>query len=411
MKKEQNQLDLTSFLGVFDWNVWIAILISVLVVGLVVFILEKFSPYSSMNSKDELISKSQIHFNFKESHWFSIGGFLLAGGESPPRTLSTRVVIWGFYIFSSICLSTYQANLAAFLTVKRLKQPISSINDLPYQNEIKYSLGGGTSVQSYFEDMMEIEENFYNFWIKSSLLNHRINYLCRNGPNNLTKTDLLGYGEKYLCKENAEQVKNVQELFNFLDYETLWEYPLGNSYSILVKQMKKTGYLNSSSEGIRRVLNSSPGEKFAFFIDYPSALYATMKNCDLEMIGEQFSSRPYAMGVPKNSYLRDLLSKELLILQSESTLNNLKVKWWNYESSNCVDSTESDTQINLSALGGVFIFCAIFIFLALVAMVFEFFYFKNIYKYEEKKVDLTTSIIFSDIASNGNENQFESANI
>lgn len=373
MKKEQNNLDLLSFISVFDWPVWLSILICVLAVGFLVTLIEKHSPFSSTNTKNELVSKTQIHFSLKESIWLAFGSFLLAGAESPPRTLSTKTLMCGFYIFSAICLSTYQANLAAFLTHKRLESSISSIYDLPSQNKIKYSLVGGSSIQSYFEDMKEIEENFYNFWIKSSLLSKKLKFNCKrsNSTNNLL--DII---ENKECIDYLS-VKQGEDLFGFIDYEALWEYPLGNIYSNLVAEMKKTGYLNHTTEGIQRVLSSSSDDKFAFFIDYPNALYATIKNCDLEIIGSQFSSRPYAMGVKKNSPLKDILSNELLKLQREGILNKLKTKWWYYESSKCVNTDESDIQINLYTVGGIFVFMGGALVIGFAFMIVEYLFRKN----------------------------------
>ena len=54
------------------------------------------------------------------------------------RSLSGRVAgsVWWFY--SLIIISTYTANLAAFLTVERMLTPIESADDLVKQTKIKY---------------------------------------------------------------------------------------------------------------------------------------------------------------------------------------------------------------------------------------------------------------------------------
>ena len=52
-----------------------------------------------------------------------------------PRSLSTRVLIGSWWFFSLIMIASYTANLAAFLTTKRLKSPIDDIEALAKQTE------------------------------------------------------------------------------------------------------------------------------------------------------------------------------------------------------------------------------------------------------------------------------------
>jgi ionotropic kainate glutamate receptor 2 len=56
-----------------------------------------------------------------------------------PRAASTRIVggIWWFFIL--IILSSYTANLAAFLTVERMATPIESADDLADQVPILHT--------------------------------------------------------------------------------------------------------------------------------------------------------------------------------------------------------------------------------------------------------------------------------
>ena len=51
----------------------------------------------------------------------------VSGPESTPRTLSSRVLVAGFWFFCSIIMANYTANLAAFLTTSRLSTPINSL--------------------------------------------------------------------------------------------------------------------------------------------------------------------------------------------------------------------------------------------------------------------------------------------
>ena len=68
-----------------------------------------------------------------------------------PRALSTRIVggIWWF--FTLIVISSYTANLAAFLTVERMDSPIDSADDLAKQTRIEYGAVRDGSTMTFFK--------------------------------------------------------------------------------------------------------------------------------------------------------------------------------------------------------------------------------------------------------------------
>lgn len=54
------------------------------------------------------------------------------------RSISGRIVGSVWWFFTLIIISSYTANLAAFLTVERMVTPINSAEDLAAQTEVKY---------------------------------------------------------------------------------------------------------------------------------------------------------------------------------------------------------------------------------------------------------------------------------
>jgi len=68
-----------------------------------------------------------------------------------PKALSTRIVggIWWF--FTLIIISSYTANLAAFLTVERMDSPIDSADDLAKQTRIEYGAVRDGSTMTFFK--------------------------------------------------------------------------------------------------------------------------------------------------------------------------------------------------------------------------------------------------------------------
>ena len=65
--------------------------------------------------------------------------------------MSGRVIgtVWWFFVL--IIISTYTANLAAFLTVERMLIPIENADDLAKQKEIKYGIINSGSSRTFFE--------------------------------------------------------------------------------------------------------------------------------------------------------------------------------------------------------------------------------------------------------------------
>ena len=68
--------------------------------------------------------------------------------------------MWWF--FTLIMISSYTANLAAFLTVERMESPIESAEDLAKQSTIKYGCVGGGSTSTFFRVRI-----FFNFSVSS----------------------------------------------------------------------------------------------------------------------------------------------------------------------------------------------------------------------------------------------------
>lgn len=68
------------------------------------------------------------------------------------RAVSTRMVAGMWWFFTLIMISSYTANLAAFLTVERMDSPIESAEDLAKQTKIKYGVLNGGSTASFFRN-------------------------------------------------------------------------------------------------------------------------------------------------------------------------------------------------------------------------------------------------------------------
>ena len=77
--------------------------------------------------------------------------YFYTGTDINPTAPSVRVIscVWSF--FTLILISSYTANLAAFLTVQRMQNPIENADELSKQTDIKYGPVRGGSTETFFK--------------------------------------------------------------------------------------------------------------------------------------------------------------------------------------------------------------------------------------------------------------------
>lgn len=72
------------------------------------------------------------------------------------RAVSGRIVGSVWWFFTLIIISSYTANLAAFLTVDRMNTPISSVEDLAKQTKIQYGCLKEGATYEFFKVSVKI---------------------------------------------------------------------------------------------------------------------------------------------------------------------------------------------------------------------------------------------------------------
>ncbi|GIX90801.1 glutamate receptor ionotropic, kainate 3 [Caerostris extrusa] len=74
------------------------------------------------------------------------------GSDLIPSAFSTRTAASFWNFFTLIMVSSYTANLAAFLTVEKVIYPFNSAEELSRQKKIKYGCVKGGSTRTFFQD-------------------------------------------------------------------------------------------------------------------------------------------------------------------------------------------------------------------------------------------------------------------
>ncbi|XP_078108556.1 glutamate receptor ionotropic, kainate 3 [Sander vitreus] len=142
-----------SFLNPMTPDIWVYILLAYLGVSCVLFVTARFSPYEWYDAHPCNPGSDVVENNFTllNSFWFGVGSLMQQGSELMPKALSTRIIggIWWF--FTLIIISSYTANLAAFLTVERMDSPVDSADDIAKQTKIEYGVVKDGATMSFFK--------------------------------------------------------------------------------------------------------------------------------------------------------------------------------------------------------------------------------------------------------------------
>ncbi|XP_018787692.1 PREDICTED: ionotropic receptor 25a [Bactrocera latifrons] len=351
MQRPQVPSSLFKFLTVLETNVWLCILAAYFFTSFLMWIFDRWSPYSYQNNREKYKDDDEKReFNLKECLWFCMTSLTPQGGGEAPKNLSGRLVAATWWLFGFIIIASYTANLAAFLTVSRLDTPVESLDDLAKQYKILYAPLNGSSAMTYFQRMANIEQRFYEIW-KDLSLNDSLTPLERSKL-------------------------------------AVWDYPVSDKYTKMWQAMQEAQLPATLEEAVERVRNSTSATGFAFLGDATDIRYLVMTNCDLQIVGEEFSRKPYAIAVQQGSHLKDQFNNAILTLLNKRQLEKFKEKWWkNDETQAKCDKPEDQSDgISIHNIGGVFIVIFVGIGMACITLVFEYWWYK--YRKNPRIVDV-----------------------
>ncbi|CAF4494078.1 unnamed protein product, partial [Rotaria magnacalcarata] len=145
---------LFGFFSPLSFDVWLYMIAAYFVVSFSLYLVARLSPYewrspyACRRRTDEL----ENQFTLFNSFWFLICNIMHQGSDLNPIATSTRMIscLWGFCTL--ILVSSYTANLAAFLTVQRMQTPIENAEDLASQTKITYGVQRGGSTENFFRE-------------------------------------------------------------------------------------------------------------------------------------------------------------------------------------------------------------------------------------------------------------------
>ena len=86
-KQEEKELDLTQFMSPFTIPAWLLLISSCIVVTLIVYVLDKHSPYGWRQTQ-QAQGEDGDEFSLFNSLWFCLACMLAQGADNTPRNLS-----------------------------------------------------------------------------------------------------------------------------------------------------------------------------------------------------------------------------------------------------------------------------------------------------------------------------------
>ncbi|UXI15496.1 Death-associated protein kinase 1 [Sarcoptes scabiei] len=145
---------LFSFLSPLSSTVWCYVLGAYVGVSTVLFFVGRMSPYEWENPNPCRQNDGVLENNFSQlnSFFFTIGSLMQQGSDLAPKAMSTRTIAGLWYFFTLIMISSYTANLAAFLTVEKVIYPIKDAEDLSKQTSIEYGCLNSGSTKAFFRE-------------------------------------------------------------------------------------------------------------------------------------------------------------------------------------------------------------------------------------------------------------------
>ncbi|XP_058450496.1 glutamate [NMDA] receptor subunit 1 isoform X2 [Malaya genurostris] len=341
-KKPSRSSTLVSFLQPFSNTLWILVMVSVHVVALVLYLLDRFSPFGrfKLTTND---GTEEDALNLSSAIWFAWGVLLNSGiGEGTPRSFSARVLdfddtlrlstawhkcmllpviksmipdnhrmVWAG--FAMIIVASYTANLAAFLVLERPKTKLSGINDARLRNTME----------------------------------------------NLTCATVKGSAVDMYFRRQVE---------------------LSNMY--------RTMEANNYATAEQAIQDVKDGKLMAFIWDSSRLEYEAAKDCELVTAGELFGRSGYGIGLQKGSAWTDAVTLAILDFHESGFMESLDKEWiFHGNIQQCEQFEKTPNTLGLKNMAGVFILVGAGIVGGIGLIIIEVVYKKHQIK-KQKKMEI-----------------------
>lgn len=153
-KAEKVKPKLFAFMDPLSVEVWMYTITAYLIFSLLLFFMSRMAPDEWINPHpcNDEPEELENSFNLMNSMWLTIGSLMQQGSDILPRATSIRLLTGTWWFFVLIMVSSYTANLAAFLTAVKMEDSINDIEDLAKQTKISYGALKDGATYSFFKN-------------------------------------------------------------------------------------------------------------------------------------------------------------------------------------------------------------------------------------------------------------------
>ncbi|XP_062861752.1 glutamate receptor ionotropic, delta-1-like [Trichomycterus rosablanca] len=319
MSKSVEKLSIFSLLAPLDLSVWVCIGATVPVMGVVIFILRRVQAVCSHQP-------ASANASLLNTMWVVYGAFAQQGVESVVSSVSVRIALGSWWLFTLIVCSSYTANLTVYLSTNRLDNTIRSLQDLARQSGVNYGTVRDSAVFHYF------------------------------------------------------RMKGTNPLEHDSTFSELWR--------TINKHQGKVNCVDSPTEGIRKVKQEP--YIFLWDVAVLEYAALTDDECSLIVTGNSENTKGYGIALQHGSTYRELLSHTILELQQRGDMDALKLKWWPRKGRCINELRSEGGALTLHTLSGVFCLLALGMFISGVVGVLESWYTRTSCRThtQDKEVDL-----------------------
>ncbi|XP_046548114.1 glutamate receptor 3-like [Haliotis rubra] len=187
-----------------------------------------------------------------ESFWYMLGAIFHKGGSNLPVSVSARILVAAWWLFTIILASVYSANLIAVFAVPKTAKPFTSLKELLQNTDYKWGLIGGGSTEQFIST--STDPDIQAFWQNIVKFNETDSSVLTGDTYQHFEKVLKGryavlYGHERMSKEVACNVEYLGEKL------TVYSKGLALPEGSPLKEDLDEIMLNLQENGILRMLD------------------------------------------------------------------------------------------------------------------------------------------------------------
>ncbi|XP_018563904.1 glutamate receptor ionotropic, kainate 2-like isoform X2 [Anoplophora glabripennis] len=244
-----------SFADPFAFEVWRLLVLACVGVSFVLFVVGRISssewenPYPCIEEPEYLVNQLDL----RNCAWFVTGSIMQQGSEIELKSVATRMVAGMWWFFTLLMVSSYTANLAAFLTTESPDPHFNNLRELVNNAEekgIKYGAKLDGATANFIRDKADSDKDYAKAWEFIKKHDDVLVNETKDGVDRAATEKYAFFMESSSIEYEIQRRCNLNQVNGLLDEK---------GYGIAMR--KNESYRNSLSTGILILQNSGKLEE------------------------------------------------------------------------------------------------------------------------------------------------------